>query len=228
MARIFIVEDDPQIGLLIEMTVKKAGHEAVRMLDAVELEKAIAKKDVPDLMLLDLMLREKNGFTILKEWKERLLTRNIPVIILSARSSERDKVTGLELGAEDYVTKPFGVRELQARIAAALRRIPQAPEKIIAGSLEILPQTHDVSVSGRRIDLTDKEFNLLLYLVRSEGVTVPRGALLRDVWGYPTEDDPSRTVDSHVKTLRIKLGDAASLIQTVRGTGYRFSREVQA
>ncbi len=228
MARIFIVEDDPQIGLLIEMTVKKAGHEAVRMLDAVELEKAIAKKDVPNLMLLDLMLREKNGFTILKEWKERLLTRNIPVIILSARSSERDKVTGLELGAEDYVTKPFGVRELQARIAAALRRIPQAPEKIIAGSLEILPQTHDVSVSGRRIDLTDKEFNLLLYLVRSEGVTVPRGALLRDVWGYPTEDDPSRTVDSHVKTLRIKLGDAASLIQTVRGTGYRFSREVQA
>ncbi len=228
MARIFIVEDDPQIGLLIEMTVKKAGHEAVRMLDAVELEKAIAKKDVPNLMLLDLMLREKNGFTILKEWKERLLTRNIPVIILSARSSERDKVTGLELGAEDYVTKPFGVRELQARIAAALRRIPQAPEKIIAGSLEIFPQTHDVSVSGRRIDLTDKEFNLLLYLVRSEGVTVPRGALLRDVWGYPTEDDPSRTVDSHVKTLRIKLGDAASLIQTVRGTGYRFSREVQA
>ncbi len=228
MARIFIVEDEVQIGLLIEMTVKKAGHEAVRMMDAAELDKAIAKKDVPDLLLLDLMLREKNGFSVLREWKERLLTRNIPVIILSARASERDKVTGLELGAEDYVTKPFGVRELQARIAAALRRIPQAPEKIAAGPMEILPQSHDVYVSGKRIDLTDKEFNLLLYLVRSEGVTVPRGTLIREVWGYPTEDDPSRTVDSHVKTLRLKLGDAAALIQTVRGTGYRFSREAGA
>ncbi len=228
MARIFIVEDDPQIGLLIEMTVKKAGHEAVRMADAAELEKALARKDTPDLLLLDLMLREKNGFTVLSEWKERLLTRTIPVIILSARSAEHDKVKGLELGAEDYVTKPFGVRELQARIAAALRRIPRAPEKLIVGPLELIVPTRDAYVSGRRIDLTAKEYDLLAYLVRSKGMTVTRGMLLRDVWGYPSEDDPSRTVDSHVKTLRVKLGDAASMIQTVRGTGYRFHAEAQA
>ncbi len=225
MARIFIVEDDPQIGLLIEMTVKKAGHEAVRMADAAELERAIARRDVPQLMLLDLMLREKNGFAILSEWKQRPLTRDIPVIILSARSAEHDKVRGLELGAEDYVTKPFGVRELQARIAAALRRIPEAPQALTAGTLKVLPKTRDVYVGNRHIDLTAKEYDLLLCLMRSQGATVTRGTLLRDVWGYLSEDDPSRTVDSHIKTLRIKLGDAAGMIRTVRGTGYRFSSE---
>ena len=225
MARIFIVEDDPQIGLLIEMTVRKAGHEPVRMLDAVALERALDKKDTPDLLLLDLMLREKNGYVILREWKERLLTRAIPVIIISARSAEHDKVKGLELGAEDYVTKPFGVRELQARIGAALRRIPAKPEKLQIGSMELMPQTRNVFVNGNHVDLTAKEFDLLMYLAEHAGITVTRGMLLRDVWGYATEEDPSRTVDSHIKTLRTKLGDAAKMIQTMRGTGYRLSEE---
>lgn len=228
MARIFIVEDDPQIGLLIEMSVKKAGHESVRMLDAVELERALARKDVPDLLLLDLMLREKNGYTILAEWKERLLTRAIPVIIISARSAEHDKVKGLELGAEDYVTKPFGVRELQARVNAALRRIPKEPEQLRVGCLELLPKTRNVYADGNHVDLTAKEFDLLLYLARNSETTVTRGMLLRDVWGYATEEDPSRTVDSHIKTLRIKLGDAAKMIQTMRGTGYRLTAGEQA
>lgn len=224
MARIWIVEDDPRIGLLIEMTVKKAGHEAWRMLDAVALERSLRKEPLPDLMLLDLMLREKNGYAVLREWKERPETRDIPVIIVSARSAEHDKVMGLELGAEDYITKPFGVRELQARIQTALRRRPPVPERIEIGPLILMPETRDAYVDGRRVELTQKEFELLACLARRAGETVPRGALLKEVWGYATEDDPSRTVDSHIKTLRLKLGDPAGeprFIQTVRGTGYR-------
>lgn len=224
MAMIWIVEDDPKIGMLIEMTVKKAGHGAQRMLDAVELEHALKKDALPDLLLLDLMLREKNGFTVMKEWKARSETRHIPVIIISARSAEHDKVTGLELGAEDYITKPFGVRELQARIQTALRRLPREPERLEIGALTLLPDSRDAYVDGSRIELTQKEFELLLYLARSAGTTVTRGALIRDIWGYATEEDSSRTVDSHIKTLRVKLGDTAGeprFIQTVRGTGYR-------
>lgn len=224
MATIWIVEDDPKIGLLIEMTVKKAGHDTRRMLDAAELERALKKEDAPDLLLLDLMLREKNGFTVMSEWKERAQTRDIPVIIISARSAEHDKVHGLELGAEDYITKPFGVRELQARIQTALRRRPAVAERLKVGDLTLMPETRDAYVDGTRAELTQREFELLLYLARRAGSTVTRGMLLRDVWGYPTDDDPSRTVDSHVKTLRLKLGDTAAeprFIQTVRGTGYR-------
>ncbi len=224
MAKIWIVEDDPTIGLLIEMTVNKAGHTAFRMLDAAELELAIKKEPLPDLMLLDLMLREKNGFTVMKEWKANRITRSIPVIIISARSAEHDKVMGLELGAEDYITKPFGVRELQARIQTALRRLPLEPEKIEIGSMTLIPETRDAILYGKHIDLTQKEFEVLLYLARHVGSTVTRAMLIKEVWGYATEEDTSRTVDSHIKTLRIKLGDTAGeprFIQTVRGTGYR-------
>ena len=202
MARIWIVEDDPQIGLLIELTVKKAGHEARRLVDGVELERALQKD----------------------EWKQRPRTKDVPVIIISARGAERDKVRGLELGAEDYVTKPFGVRELQARIQTALRRLPTEGERLEAGPLSILPKSRETFLDGRRVELTAREYELLLYLARRAGSTVTRGELLREVWGYATEEDPSRTVDAHVKTLRLKLGDTAAeprLIRTVRGAGYR-------
>ncbi|MBR6787774.1 MAG: response regulator [Clostridia bacterium] len=129
MANIWIVEDDPQIALLIKMAVEKDGHTAFHMLDAVEMEKEL-RKSTPDLMLLDLMLRAKNGFEVLREWKDRKSTQQIPVIILSARAAEHDKVHGLDLGAEDYITKPFSVRELQARIRTALRRMPTEAEKL--------------------------------------------------------------------------------------------------
>lgn len=224
MAKIWIVEDDPKIGMLIEMTMRKAGHETQRMLDAAEMEKVLRRDPPPDLLLLDLMLREKNGYTVLAEWKQRAATQKIPVIIISARSAEHDKVQGLELGAEDYITKPFGVRELQARVQTALRRLPPEMEKITAGEITLTPQTRDVWVAGERIELTTKEFELLLYLARHPGETVTRGMLLKAVWGYASEEDPSRTVDSHVKTLRTKLGDTAGeprFIRTVRGTGYR-------
>ncbi len=224
MAIIWIVEDDPKIALLIQMTMTKAGHQTAHMLDAAEMEKALRRGELPDLMLLDLMLREKNGFTVMKEWKERPATTHVPVIILSARAAERDKVQGLELGAEDYVTKPFGVRELQARVANALRRLPQKDETLTVGALTLTPKTRAVRLDGQPVELTMKEFELLLYLARHAGETVTRGALLREVWGYLSEEDSSRTVDSHIKTLRIKLGDAAGeprFIRTVRGTGYR-------
>ncbi|MBQ8536853.1 MAG: response regulator transcription factor [Clostridia bacterium] len=224
MAKIWIVEDDPKIGLLIEMTMKKAGHEPLRMLDAAILEKTMKKEPLPDLLLLDLMLREKNGFTVLREWKAEKRTQRIPVIIISARAQEHDKVHGLELGAEDYITKPFGVRELQARVQAALRRLPQEPEKLVLGPLTLWPQSHDVTVDQKRAPLTQKEFEVLLYLCRRPGVTVTRGMLLNEVWGYQTQEDPSRLVDALIKTLRVKLGDTASeprFIQTVRGAGYR-------
>lgn len=137
---------------------------------------------------------------------------------------------GLELGAEDYITKPFGVRELQARVQAALRRLPASVEKLCVGALTLLPATREAYVDGNRVDLTQKEFELLLYLARHADSTVTRAMLVRDIWGYATEEDNSRTVDSHIKTLRLKLGDAACeprFIQTVRGTGYRLMRGEQ-
>ena len=221
---IWIVEDDPKIAMLIEMTVKKAGHETLRLPDAEALDRQLLRGELPDLMLLDLMLRAKSGFTVMKEWKERPATRDIPVIILSARSAEHDKVTGLELGAEDYITKPFGVRELQARVMTALRRKPAPAREIAVGGIRLFPETREVYVDGARVDLTQKEFELLAYLARFAGQTVTRGTLLREVWGYASEEDPSRTVDSHIKTLRLRLGDSVSeprYVQTIRGTGYR-------
>ena len=231
MAKIWIVEDDPKIGLLIEMTAQKAGHETLRMLDAAILENNLKKEPLPDLLLLDLMLREKNGFTVLKEWKAEKRTRHIPVIIISARAQERDKVTGLELGAEDYITKPFGVRELQARIQTALRRLPQEPEKLSCAGITLFPQNRQTLVNNVPVDLTQKEFEVLTYLMRHPGETVTRGMLLKAVWDFDAQEDPTRLVDATIKSLRLKLGDEAALprfIQTVRGAGYRLIPEAEA
>ena len=231
MATIWIVEDDPQIGLLIEMTLKKAQHDTLHLLDDKELERAVKKQPaLPDLLLLDLMLRAKSGFDILKEWKTDPATQGIPIIIISARGAEQDKVRGLTLGAEDYITKPFGLRELQARVLAALRRLPRRDETLAVGGLTLVPASRQVYVQGRPVELTAREFDLLVYLARNPGAAVSRGELLKEVWGYASQDDPSRTVDSHIKTLRLKLGDTAEearFIQTVRGTGYRLTAEEQ-
>lgn len=223
MANIFIVEDEERIGLLIEKTVTKAGHNAVVLRDARELETRL-KTETPDLLLLDLMLRGKNGFDILSDWKRARTTACIPVIILSARSAEQDKVRGLELGAEDYVTKPFGVRELQARIQTALRRITPAARRVELGALTLYPDSREISVDGQSVDLTYKEYDLLLCLWKYAGRTVSRVQLLREVWGYAADADTSRTVDYHVAQLRAKLRDDPShprFVQTVRGAGYR-------
>lgn len=225
MSLIWIVEDDEKIGLLIEMTVKKLGHDTLRLSDAEALEKARREgRPLPDLMLLDVMLRSRSGFDVLRDWKADRDARRVPIIIISALGTERDKVRGLDGGAEDYITKPFGVRELQARVQAALRRTTPQPQRLEVGPLTLLTDSRETLVDGRRVELTAMEYDLLLYLARRPGTAVTRQELLREVWGYNSQDDPSRTVDSHVKTLRLKLGDSADaprFIQTVRGTGYR-------
>ena len=225
LARIWIVEDDPKIGLLMEMTLKKDGHDTLHLPDAAALESALKKQaSPPHLMLLDLMLRAESGFDVLKKWKAELRTRDIPVIIVSARGAEQDKVRGLELGAEDYITKPFGLRELQARVLTALRRLPQEEDRLCFGALSLIPALREAYIGESRVELTPHEYALLLYLARRAGSAVPRAELLREVWGSVMEGDPSRTVDSHIKTLRSKLGDTAEeprFIQTVRGLGYR-------
>ena len=225
MANIWIVEDDPKIGMLIEMTMAKAGHQTLRLVDDVALDRALERQEkLPDLVLLDLMLRAKSGYQILEEWKAARRTRQIPILIISARSTEHDKVKGLELGAEDYITKPFGVRELQARVHTALRRLAPTPEKLTFGALTLLPQSQETFVDGKLVELTAMEYELLYYMARHHRTAVSRGTLLREVWGYSSQEDYSRTVDSHIKTLRLKLGDSADnprFIQTVRGTGYR-------
>lgn len=231
MAKIWIVEDDPKIGLLIEMTVGKLGHEVLRLIDAAALERVFKTGDaLPDLILLDLMLRAKDGFEVLRELKADRRTRAIPVIIISARSAEQDKVRGLELGAEDYVTKPFGVRELQARVQTALRRLAPQPQRLDLGALVLVLPSRETFVDGKRVELTSMEFDLLRYLAERPDTAVTRQTLLKEVWGYASDDDLSRTVDSHVKTLRLKLGDDAGeprFIQTVRGTGYRLIAETR-
>ena len=221
MATIWIVEDEERIGLLILAAVKKAGHEAVRLYDASELEKRL-KKETPDLLLLDLMLRGKDGFCHPRRVEgtqgNRPRAGDHP---FRPAARENDKVRGLELGAEDYITKPFGVRELQARLQTALRRVTPEAQKWISGDLTLQPDAREAWQNGARVALTYREFELLYYLARRPGQAVSRGQLLRDVWGYPTEDDPSRTVDYHIKSLRAKLGDDPAnprYIETLRGT----------
>lgn len=227
MAVIWTVEDEETISILIQKVIASMGHESVHCYDATELAQQM-KKGLPDLLLLDLMLRGKTGYQILQEWKQDVKTRRIPVIILSARSTETDKVKGLDLGAEDYITKPFSVRELKARINTALRRLAPEQQRIDLGGLTLLPDARQALVDGAVVDLTLQEFELLLYLVSRAGSVVSRAQLLHDVWGYQSSTDSSRTVDFHIRSLRVKLGDDVKqprFIQTVHGSGYRALRE---
>jgi two-component system alkaline phosphatase synthesis response regulator PhoP len=227
MAVIWTVEDEEAISVLIRDIIRSMGHEEVHCWDANELEKQM-KHSLPDLLLLDLMLRGTSGFSILQEWKRNPTTRHIPVIILSARSTETDKVRGLDLGAEDYVTKPFSIRELKARINTALRRITPAAQRIELGGLVLEPDNRALYVDGESVALTQQEYELMLYLVRHAGNLVTRKELLREVWGFEADTEASRTVDYHIRSLRKKLGDDAAnprFIETVHGSGYRLAWE---
>ncbi|HPA60727.1 MAG TPA: response regulator transcription factor [Clostridia bacterium] len=227
MATIWTVEDEETISVLLVKIIKSMGHESVHCYDSAELEHQL-KKGLPDLMLLDLMLRGRSGYQILADWKADPRTRDIPVIILSARSTDTDKVKGLELGAEDYITKPFSVRELKARINTALRRVSPAALQIELGGLLLRPDERQVLLDGQTVSLTAQEFELLHYLAKHAGLLVTRAQLLQDVWGYQSQTDTSRTVDYHIRSLRKKLGDDAAnprFIQTVHGGGYRLIKE---
>lgn len=225
MALIYIVEDDESIGMLIQAALQAAAHTTRLMPDAEALETALSF-ETPQLLLLDIMLPGKDGWTILAEWKARDKTHSVPVIILSARSEELDKVRGLENGAEDYITKPFGILELQARVRAALRRTPQAPAvRFRLCDLEVDFQKKEVRRGNEEVRLTRREMELLEYLCRHAGQVVSREQLLGGVWDYSHEADTTRTVDYHIASLRQKLGGDIQYIETVRGFGYRMRKE---
>ena len=218
---IYCVEDDSSIRELVLYALQNSGFEAKGFADASELYPEL--HNPPELVLLDIMLPGEDGIAILKKMKQNAQTRKVPVIMLTAKGSEYDRVLGLDLGADDYITKPFGVIEMISRVKAVLRRC--APEGAVSrtltlGEITLDPERHRVGAAGREVALTFKEFSLLQFLMENSGRVLTRDRILETVWGYDFEGE-TRTVDMHIKTLRQKLGEAGALIETVRGVGYR-------
>lgn len=223
MAKILVVDDEPDALELVGFNLKQAGFEVTTADDGAEALKK-ARETVPDLILLDLMLPEVDGLEVCKLLKRDAATASIPVIMLTAKATEIDRVLGLELGADDYVTKPFSPRELVLRVKNLLKRRAESvetPEQLTFGELVIDIPRHLVTVSRKRVDLTATEFKLLTTLAMRRGRVQSRDQLLQDVWEYDNVID-TRTVDTHMRRLREKLGAAARYLDTVRGVGYRF------
>ena len=220
--KIQIVEDDKDIAEMIEYNLSREGYTVSSVPDG-ETAVSRAKKDRPDLVILDLMLPGMDGFEVCKRLKNNEITARIPIIMLTAKSREADKVVGLELGADDYMTKPFSPRELVARIKAVLRRweAPVAGKMTKKGMLAIDSVKHRVTVDGKEVTLTHTEFKLLEFMAQRPGVVFSRDRLLDGVFGYDAKVY-DRTVDAHIKALRKKLRKASDYIETVRGAGYRF------
>jgi two-component system phosphate regulon response regulator PhoB len=224
-ANILIIEDEPAIQELLTLNITQAGHNPIRAL-SVEQAQLLMRETMPDLILLDWMLPGMSGIEFARRLKSDEYSKNIPIIMLTARSEEIDKVRGLDVGADDYVTKPFSPRELNARIKAVLRRrAPQmTDDPIESGSLRLDPVTHRVTGNGIQLDLGPTEFRLLHYLMSNPERVHSRSQVLDRVWGDRVfvED---RTVDVHIRRLRQALAASGheELIQTVRGVGYRFS-----
>lgn len=221
--RILAVDDEPDALELISTNLSSAGFIVVTAEDGEEALRK-ARANPPDLILLDLMLPEIDGLELCKLLRRDDATRDIPIIILTAKSGELDRVLGLELGADDYVTKPFSPRELVLRIKGMLRRrqtVEPESDHISIGPITVDVPRHIVTINDKPVDLTVTEFKLLTNLVQRRGRVLSREQLLRDVWEYDAVID-SRTVDTHVGRLREKLGPAAHKLETVRGVGYRF------
>ncbi len=222
---IYCVEDDANIRELVAYTLQTMGFEAKEIEDGKGLKKALAA-ELPELILLDIMLPGEDGLTILKQLKSDALTKNIPVIMVTAKGTEYDKVIGLDLGADDYVSKPFGMMELISRVKAVLRRVDrqkdERPQKVTNGPIEMDVKKHEILVDGEAVQLTLKEFELLRRLLEHPNIVLTRSQLLEEIWGYDF-DGETRTVDVHIRTLRQKLGEAGDRIETVRGVGYRIS-----
>jgi two-component system, OmpR family, phosphate regulon response regulator PhoB len=226
MARILIIEDDADLNKVLAFNLREAGHEplsALRGGDGLRL----AEREAPDLVVLDLMLPDLPGTEVCRRLKQASSTRVIPVLILTARGEEVDRVVGFELGAEDYVVKPFSLRELMLRIGVILQRRQAAgPERPAEhGLLRIDQAAHRVWVGKREVELTPLEYRLLLLLFDRRDTVQSRATLLGDVWGGSGQS--SRTVDTHITRLREKLGRAGRYIETVRSVGYRFSSDEQ-
>jgi len=220
--RILIVEDENDVVDLLTLNLRKAGGFLISKAGdgATGLTKARAEK--PDFIVLDLMLPKIPGLEVCKILKSEAATRHIPILMLTARAEEIDRVVGLECGADDYVTKPFSPREIVLRIKAILRRgaTEEADDRLSAGPITIDPARHEVLVNGKRVELTSLEFKLLRTLMQRRGRVQERDRLLNEVWGYESVID-TRTVDTHVRRLREKLGRAGEVVETVRGFGYR-------
>ena len=220
---IYCVEDDRNIRELLVYTLETTGFEAKGLADGNELWSALKNADaIPEMILLDIMLPGEDGYAILEKLKNFSATRNIPVIMVTAKEAEYDKVRGLESGADDYITKPFGMMEFVARVKAVLRRSSRQSEdrELRCGNLSVFVGRHEVFYEDKPVELTRKEFELLLYLMENKGLVMTRNQILCHVWGYDF-DGETRTVDVHVRTLRQKLGMAGDIIETVRGVGYR-------
>lgn len=222
---IFCVEDDSNIRELVVYTLETTGFQARGFEEGKSFLEALAL-ETPDLILMDIMLPGEDGISLLKRLKNSSKTRDIPVIMVTAKGAEYDKVKGLDLGADDYVTKPFGMMELVSRIKAVLRRSGAAKEKaediIVSGSLEINTKKHEVKADGEVVGLTLKEYELLKRLMENPNIVMTRDSLLEEIWGYDF-DGETRTVDVHIRTLRQKLGKCGERVETVRGVGYRIS-----
>ena len=224
---ILIIEDDKNIIELVKYNLEEEGFR-VRTATKGNTGLETALKERPALVILDLMLPEMNGLEICKILRQNEKTRLTPIVMLTAKGSESDKVVGLELGADDYVTKPFSPRELMARIKSVLRRCREKPvEEILrAGTIELDTKKHELRVKGKAVEITAKEFELLGILMNSKGRVLTRETLLSKVWGYEDfVNIETRTVDMHIGQLRKKMGKEAERIVTVQSVGYRFDGE---
>lgn len=218
---IYLLEDDTNIRNFVVYALNNSGLEA----EGFELPSrfwAAVEKKKPSMAILDIMLPEEDGLSVLRKLRESSETKDLPIIMLTAKSTEYDKVIGLDGGADDYVAKPFGTMELMARVKALLRRAEPVSDgkEYSIGPLLLNPDKHIIRVDGQDVALTLKEFQLLCYLIRNKGNVMTRDRILQEIWGYEF-DGENRTVDVHIRTLRSKLGKAGDLIETVRGIGYR-------
>ncbi len=224
MPLIYIVEDDENIREIQRYALKNSGFDVREFSCGKELRRAL-EETLPSLILLDIMLPEEDGLDILLKLRKNNATSRIPIIMVTAKSSELDKVKGLDLGADDYMTKPFGIMELISRVKALLRRTKDMAETpvLISGSIEVDTEKRIVTVNGAVCELTFKEFELLKMLLINQGIVLSRNKIMDQVWGFDYEGE-SRTVDMHIKTLRQKLGEGGGAIKTVRNVGYVMGR----
>ena len=224
MSHIYVVEDDKNISEIESFALKNVGHTITECSCGKEFHKALQDR-IPDLILLDIMLPDEDGLEILTKLRSTPETRRVPVIMVTAKTSEIDKVKGLDLGADDYLTKPFGVMELISRVKALLRRAGgMEEEKFIKVGELFIDEKHSAFVSDKHVELTYKEYELLKYLALNRGIVLTRDNLMDKIWSTDYEGE-SRTLDVHIKTLRQKLGTAGSYIRTVRNVGYYLDEE---
>ncbi len=220
MQLIYIVEDDQNIREIETFALKNSGYEVESFETASEFYKGMTQKQ-PDLILLDIMLPDEDGLSIVQKLRMKIETCMIPIIMVTAKTTELDKVKGLDFGADDYITKPFGIMELIARVKAMLRRSSMASprQSLSAGDIYMDEARHTVTVKDEPVELTYKEYELLSYLLQNKGMAVTRSMIMDRVWDVDYEGE-TRTVDVHIKMLRQKLGSAGNMIKTIRNVGY--------